>query len=113
MIARCLAGGAPMLLADEPVTGLDPRHQLDVMDILRRRVSETAGTVAVLHDLTLAARYCNHLILMADGRIFAQGTPDVVLKPGNLAAVYRIKGGLHFVDGRQIVVSHSPEENRT
>ncbi|UTW50212.1 ABC transporter ATP-binding protein [bacterium SCSIO 12827] len=110
MIARCLAGGAPMLLADEPVTGLDPRHQLDVMEILRDRVSETAGTVAVLHDLTLAARYCDRLILMTDGRIVAQGSPAAVLRPENLAAVYRIEGGLHFIGGQPIVLSESPKE---
>jgi iron complex transport system ATP-binding protein len=113
MIARCLAGGAPMLLADEPVTGLDPRHQLDVMAILRDRVSETAGTVAVLHDLTLAARYCDRLILMTGGRIVAQGSPAAVLKPENLAAVYRIDGGLRFIDGQPVVLSNSSKGTRT
>ena len=108
MVARCLAGGAPLLLADGPITGLDPRHQIDVMEILRGRVTDQAGTVAVLHDLTLAAQYCDRLILMNAGRIVADGPPAQVLTPDNLAEVYRIEGRLHDVGGRPIIVTTPP-----
>ena len=89
MIARCLAGGAPLLLADEPVTGLDPRHQIAVMRTLAARdnTHEGGGTgrVVVLHDLGLAARFCSRLVLLAEGRILADGPPRDVLTEANLA----------------------------
>lgn len=105
MIARCLAGEAPMLLADEPVTGLDPRHQIEVMQALRAQTVGHGGVVVVLHDLSLAAQFCTRLILMDHGRVVSEGAPDQVLTSENLANVYGIDAALRRVDG-QLVVLH-------
>ena len=91
MLARALAVGAPTLFADEPVSGLDPGHQIQVMELLSRHARGKRTTVAVLHDLTLASRYCSRLILMCEGRIVADGSPEAVLSAETLAAVYGIE----------------------
>jgi len=91
LLARALAVEAPLLLADEPITALDPYHQLHVMEILRARARVGSGILAVLHDLPLAARFMDRLILMKDGQIVANGPPADVLTPQNLARIYRIE----------------------
>lgn len=90
LLARALAVEAPLLLADEPVAALDPYHQLHVMEILRERARSGAGVLAVIHDLALAARFMDRLVLMDGGRILAEGPPAEVLSPGRLAEAYRI-----------------------
>ena len=91
LLARALAVEAPILLADEPVAALDPLHQLQVMDLLRARVACGAGVIVVLHDLSLAARYCSRLVLLSQGTILADGAPEQVLSDGNLAQAFGIK----------------------
>jgi len=90
LLARALAVEAPLLLADEPIAGLDPYHQLEVMEILKRTASEGAGVLAVLHDLTLAARFMDRLILLDGGEVVDCGAPGEVLTEENLARVYHI-----------------------
>lgn len=90
LLARALAVGAPALIADEPLASLDPGHQIDVMDLLSREAREGALVVAVLHDLTLAARYCDRLLLLSEGRLVADGAPADVLTARTLAGVYGI-----------------------
>ena len=90
LLARALAVEAPLLLADEPVTGLDPYHQLHVMEILRDTAHRGTGVLAVLHDLTLAMRYMDRVVLLHDGQVIANGTPTAVLTDDNLERVYRI-----------------------
>ncbi len=90
LLARALAVEAPLLLADEPVTGLDPYHQLHVMEILRDTAHRGSGVLAVLHDLTLAMRYMDRVVLLHEGHIVANGTPAEVLTEENLEHVYRI-----------------------
>ena len=104
MIARCLAGRAEILLADEPVTGLDPRHQIKVIQTLLSSVTKNTGVVMVLHDLSLAARYCTRLILIHEGRVTAEGDPTSVLTPKNLSDVYGIDASLREIDGQALVV---------
>jgi iron complex transport system ATP-binding protein len=91
LLARALAGSPAVLLADEPVSGLDPAHQLDVMDTLRHLVQAGAGVAVVLHDLSLAARYCDRLVMMGAGRVAAQGPPETVLSDANLASCYDLE----------------------
>ena len=74
LFARALAVEAPALIADEPLASLDPGHQIDVMDMLRAEAAGGALVIAVLHDLTLAARYCDRLLLIDAGRIVADGS---------------------------------------
>ncbi len=91
LFARALAVEAAALIADEPLASLDPGHQIDVMDMLRAEAAGGALIIAVLHDLTLAARYCDRLLLIDDGRIVADGAPAEVLSAERLRAVYGIE----------------------
>jgi iron complex transport system ATP-binding protein len=90
MLARMLAVEAPALLVDEPLASLDPGHQIDVMTLLRREAADGALVLAVLHDLGMAARFCDRLLLLDAGRIVADGPADAVLTADRLAAVYGI-----------------------
>jgi iron complex transport system ATP-binding protein len=90
LLARALAVEAPAFVADEPLASLDPGHQIDVMELLKAEASAGGLVVAVLHDLTMAARYCDRLLLIDRGAIVADGRPAEVLTPDNLRAVYGI-----------------------
>ena len=90
-LARALAVEAPLLLADEPVAALDPYHQLSVMELLRRQCTLGRSIVVVLHDLTLASRFCDRVLLMHGGRAVACGEPRRVLTPANLQRVYQVQ----------------------
>lgn len=94
MLARALAVGAPGLVVDEPLASLDPGHQIDVMELLVGEARAGGLVIAVLHDLGIAARYCDRLILMNAGRIVADGAADAVLTAENLATVYAIRARL-------------------
>lgn len=91
LLARALAVEAPALIADEPLASLDPGHQIDVMDLLHDQARQGTLVIAVLHDLTMAARYCDRLILIDEGRLIADGSPRHVLTPDHLAMVYGIE----------------------
>ncbi len=91
LLARALAVEAELLLVDEPVASLDPYHQLGVMEVLRAYVDRGRMVIAVLHDLSLAARFCDRLILLDEGVIRADGVPAQVLTPENLRSVYRVE----------------------
>jgi len=102
-LARALAVGADLLLADEPVAALDPGHQLQVMELLARLTRSSRAAIVVLHDLTLAARFCDRLILLHRGEIRAEGRPDQVLNDANLAEVYGIRARFGEPPERYIV----------
>lgn len=91
LMARALAGQPEWLLADEPLTGLDPGHQFDACDLLRRIADEGRGVIVTLHDLTLAARLADRVVVLADGRVSADGPPDVALTEALLAEVYGVE----------------------
>lgn len=90
MLARALAVGAPGLIADEPLAALDPGHQIDVMELLKAEARSGSLVVTVLHDLSMAARYCDRLVLMDRGALVAEGAPLTVLTEQRLASVYGI-----------------------
>jgi iron complex transport system ATP-binding protein len=94
LIARALAQETPLLLADEPTAGLDPAHQLALMATLRRLARTGHGVMVALHDLGLAARWCDRIVLMQAGRKVAEGTPNEVLTSERLATVYGIEAHL-------------------
>jgi iron complex transport system ATP-binding protein len=71
LLARAIAVEAEALLVDEPVAALDPLHQLRTMELLRRTSAAGTGVIAALHDLTLAIRFCDRLLLLAEGRLVA------------------------------------------
>lgn len=90
MLARVLAGEAKGILADEPIAALDPYHQLHIMELMQAHARQGGAVIAALHDLGLAARYCDRLILLNHGSMVAQGEPITVLTTENLAKVYGI-----------------------
>ena len=90
MLARILATGPELIFADEPVAALDPYHQLHVMEILRKHASGARSTVVVLHDLGLAARFCDRLYLLNHGRLHSSGSVGEVMTRDNIATVYGV-----------------------
>jgi len=104
LLARALAVEAPVLIADEPLASLDPGHQLEVMDLLKDQAAGGVTVIAVLHDLTLAARFCDRLILLDKGQVAADGDAAKVLNAENLARVYGIRAWLGAVEGSPAVV---------
>lgn len=108
LLARALAQRPDVLLLDEPTAHLDIRHQWDALHLARSLAHEGGKAVlAVLHDLNLAAGYCDRLILLAHGRIVAQGAPEAVLTPEHIRDVYgaRVWVRCHPTSGRPVVLS--------
>jgi iron complex transport system ATP-binding protein len=104
MMARVLAVQAPVLLADEPTAALDPRHQLEIMSVLREEARRGALVIAVTHDLALAARFASRVLLMRDGGLAADGAPAKVLTPATLREVYGVEARMIAVDGETLVL---------
>ena len=90
LLARTLAVGADTLLLDEPAAGLDPAHQLAVMELLREQAQRGCAVLVILHDLSLASRHCDRLWLLDQGRLTATGAPAEVLSDANLARVFSV-----------------------
>jgi iron complex transport system ATP-binding protein len=95
LLALAVAQEAPVLLLDEPTVHLDLRHQVEAMELLRD-LNERDGTalVAVLHDLGLASHFFPRLVLIANGRIIADGTPDEVLTDDRIREVFNVNPAL-------------------
>ena len=94
LLARLLAGGAPLLLVDEPTAGLDPDAQLMVLEILNAHAAAGGAVATTLHDLGLAARACHRLIVLDRGRVAASGPPREALSPEVLARAFGLDGAL-------------------
>jgi iron complex transport system ATP-binding protein len=89
-IARALATEASVLIADEPTTSLDERHQLIVMDLLQRIAHQGTAVLAIIHDLALAMRFADRVVVMNEGRIVANDAPSLALTPDRIADVFGI-----------------------
>jgi iron complex transport system ATP-binding protein len=89
-LARALAVEADFLLADEPLASLDPRYQFEIMDVLVHQARSGKGIIVVMHDLALAARYADRIVLMRDGAILADGSPETVLSSENVQSVFNV-----------------------
>jgi len=89
-LARVLAVEAPVILADEPTASLDPRHQIDVMKNLRATADKGVLVIVVTHDLGLAARFADHVLVLKEGRLVSQGAPGQALSEQVIADVFRI-----------------------
>jgi iron complex transport system ATP-binding protein len=103
-LARALAQEAPLLLLDEPIAGLDIAHQLAAMDLLRATVDAGRAVIVALHDLALAARRCDRILLLAGGTLAADARPADVLTPETLARVFGVRADVRLdATGRPIV----------
>jgi iron complex transport system ATP-binding protein len=89
-LARVLAVEAPVVLADEPIASLDPRYQIDVMTNLRSAADRGVLVVVVTHDLGLAARFADTVLVLSDGRLVAQAKPEQALSEQVMTDVFRI-----------------------
>jgi len=107
-IARAIAAQAPLLIADEPIAALDPRHQLSILELIRQYVGDGGGALLVLHEIALAARFADRLIWMTDGRIVADGTPADTCTGQQLRDVYAVSATVHSdVNGFDIRINGS------
>lgn len=104
-LARGLAQATRILLLDEPTASLDVRHQFAVMDLARELAASGITVVTAIHDLRMAARYCDRLVLLDDGRVIADGAPVEVLTAPNLRAVFGVHASVFSdpVSGRLAV----------
>jgi iron complex transport system ATP-binding protein len=105
-LALALIREPRVLLLDEPLSALDPRHQFEVMALLRRETrSRGLVTLMVMHDLNTALRHADHAVLLDKGKVAAEGEPDKVIRPETLADVYGVHGRLgRFGDGTPYVL---------
>ena len=90
LLARALAQETPLLMADEPTAGLDPAHQIATMEVFGALAAEGHGVLLSLHDIGLAARHCTRLVMLAEGRLLADGPPEEVLTDALLARGFGI-----------------------
>jgi iron complex transport system ATP-binding protein len=102
-LARALAQQAPLIVLDEPTAGLDPAQALAVANILRGHAGRGAALFST-HDVALAARTANIVLLLRDGRVIAQGPPLDALTPAALAATYGREGRLERVDDEIVAI---------
>ena len=112
LLARALAQETPVLLLDEPTASLDINHQVATLSLVRELAGEGRTAVAAIHDLDLAARFCDRLALVADGELVAGGTPREVLTADRLERAYGVRTVVseHPVTGTPTVTALGPGE---
>ena len=94
-VARALAQQPRILLLDEPTSNLDVLHQLMVLDLVRQLVNDGLTAVAAFHDLSMAARYCDRLVVMSGGNVIATGPPEEVLNPELIETVFKVEAAVY------------------
>jgi iron complex transport system ATP-binding protein len=104
VLARVLANEAPVILADEPTASLDPHYQIEVMRLLHRAAQDGALVIVVTHDLGLAARFADGILVLHEGRLAAAGPPATALAPSILAEVFRIDAFRGEREGAPVIV---------
>ena len=112
LLARALAQETPVLLLDEPTASLDIDHQVATLSLVRELAGEDRTAVAAIHDLDLAARFCDRLALLAGRTLVAVGTPREVLTADRLERAYGVKTVVsdHPVTGTPTVVALGPAD---
>ena len=94
-LARALAQQPRVLLLDEPTSNLDILHQLKILGLVRTLVDDGLTVIAAIHDLNLAARYCDRLVLLSEGRVVTEGTPEEVLAPETIEFTFGVRSAVH------------------
>jgi iron complex transport system ATP-binding protein len=100
-----VAQDAECLLLDEPISALDIAHQIEVLDLVHRLARDRGlGVIVVLHDVNMAARFCDEIIALHSGRLIARGGPEEVMCPEQLQMIYGLPMGIvpHPVTGKPI-----------
>ena len=88
-LAMLVAQDAECLLLDEPISALDVAHQIEVLSLVHRLSAERGlGVVVVLHDVNMAARFCDEILALKQGRLIARGSPEAIMTPGELQRIY-------------------------
>lgn len=99
LLARALVQETKIILLDEPTSALDLNHALDLMEKVKENVKEKGLTsIAVLHDLNLAAMFCDEIIMLKEGKVFCKGTPKKVFTTENLKEVYDLDCSIFFTE---------------
>jgi len=105
LIARALAQRSDVLLLDEPTTFLDPKHEIEVMDLCRKLADEKKKTLIItIHSLELAMRYSDFMVFMKSGKVIARGGPDEVLSDALLESTYDLKMRVVACEGRRLIL---------
>ncbi len=105
ILARAIAQKPRVILLDEPTSALDVHHQIEVMELIARLNEEENMTVlAVLHDINMASRFCKRMIMLQNGEVTADGTPDQVINRENMESLYQMKLMI-----RENALFHKPE----
>jgi iron complex transport system ATP-binding protein len=103
-LARLLVGNARLLLLDEPVQSLDPAGALAVMGVLSAAAADGLAVAMVVHDMTLAAQFCDDVMVLDKGRLVAQGPPQEVLSPSQLTPIFGVEFDAIEARGHRILV---------
>jgi iron complex transport system ATP-binding protein len=112
LIARAIAQESDFLILDEPANHLDVSYQLKIFDFVKRRSAEAGVTVlSAIHDLNMAALYCDRLYVMKEGRIVLSGTPEEVLTPGNIFLIYGVRcdTAIHAIT-EKVMITYIPDK---
>jgi iron complex transport system ATP-binding protein len=111
VIARCLVQEGDVILLDEATSGLDLNHTIEIMELMRRKAGEEGKTiVAVLHDLNLAAQYCDRIVLLKDGRLRRQGLPGEALTAEVVEEIYGVRAVVKQDEyGRPVILPRRAE----
>jgi iron complex transport system ATP-binding protein len=110
-IARALAQEPDVLLLDEPTANLDIRHQVEVMELLKRLSEKGLTVIIAIHDINMALRYATEMMMLKDGHIFANGGKEIVNK-ANIEALYGIKVNVLHYSGNVFIVPDGLQEEK-
>lgn len=107
LLARVLAAETKIIFTDEPIAALDPAHELQVMELLKSLSAEGRSVLVITHNLTLAARFCDRLVLLHAGKVISAGAPEQVLTPAHLSRSYGIEAHYGRYDSKFFIVPWS------
>ena len=99
LLARALTQETDIILLDEPTSALDLNHAIDLMDKVKKIIAEKGITaVAVLHDLNLAAMFCDEIVMMKNGKVYCKGTPKETFTAANLKEIYELECSIFYTE---------------
>ncbi|PKM50547.1 MAG: hypothetical protein CVV02_10600 [Firmicutes bacterium HGW-Firmicutes-7] len=105
ILARAIAQQTSILLLDEPLSHLDIHHQIDMLNLTKKLSKEEDKTIlCVMHDLNLTMKYCDQVLLLSDGEIYASGKTKEVLTEENIRSVYGINAEIVEINGHNIII---------